>query len=435
MTMRYEKIDSQLFVSNRERLRALLKSDGRHSSSMVIVHSNDVIPSNADGTLGFRQNNDIFYLTGIDQEESILVLFPDFPDEQFREILLIRETSEHVKVWEGEKLSKKQASVVSGIQKIVWTSNFDTILRKLIFEAEQIYLNLNEHDGGDWGFESRERRFISEFKHKFPLHKIERLAPLMHQLRVIKQPIEIELIKKAIEITGKGFVRMAKYLKPNIAEYELEAELTHEFLMNRSRGHAFAPILASGRSACVLHYVTNNNFCKNSDVILMDFGAEYANYNADITRCLPINGKFSARQKQVYEAVLRIMKAAIKMLVVGNTMENLRKEVGKIMEFELIELGLLKADDVEKQSEDAPLYKKYFPHGISHHLGLDVHDVGSRYEVFKAGMVFTCEPGIYIPEEKLGIRLENDILITESGNIDLMADIPIEIDEVETLMK
>ena len=329
--MRYEKIDSQLFISNRERLRALLKSDGRRSASMVIIHSNDVIPSNADGIFGFRQNNDIFYLTGIDQEESILVLFPNFPDAQFREILLIRETSDHIKVWEGEKLSKKQASEVSGIQKIVWTSSFDTILRKLIFEAEQVYLNLNEHDGGEWGFESRERRFISEFKHKFPLHKIERLAPLMHQLRVIKQPIEIELIKKAIKITGKGFARMAKYLKPNIAEYELEAELIHEFLMNRSCGHAFAPILASGESACVLHYITNNNFCKNNEVILMDFGAEYGNYNADITRCLPINGKFSVRQKEVYEAVLRVMKAAKQMLIVGNTMENLRKEVGKIM--------------------------------------------------------------------------------------------------------
>jgi Xaa-Pro aminopeptidase len=427
--MRYEKIDSQLFISNRERLRALLKP-----SSMVIVHSNDVIPSNADGTLGFRQNNDIFYLTGIDQEESILVLFPDFPDEKFQEILLVRETSDHIKVWEGEKLSKKQASEVSGIQKVVWTSNFDTILRKLVFEAEQVYLNLNEHDGGDWTFESRERRFISEFKHKFPLHKIERIAPLMHQLRVIKQPIELDLIKKAIEITGKGFIRMAKKLKPNIAEYELEAELTHEFLINRSRGHAFAPILASGESACVLHYVTNNNLCQDGELILMDFGAEYANYNADITRCLPVNGEFSKRQRQVYEAVLRVMKAAKKMLVIGNTMENLRKEVGKIIEFELIELGVLKADEVEKQSEDAPLYKKYFPHGISHHLGLDVHDVGSCYEVFKAGMVFTCEPGIYISEEKLGIRLENDILITETGNEDLMAGIPIEILDIEKLM-
>jgi Xaa-Pro aminopeptidase len=428
--MRYEKIDSKLFILNRERLRSLLKPN-----SMVIVQSNDVLPTNADGTLGFRQNNDIFYLSGIGQEETILVLFPDFPDAQYREILFVRETSEHIKVWEGEKLSKKQASEISGIQKIVWTNNFETLLRKLIFFADQVYLNLNEHDGGEWNFETRERRFITEFKQKFPLHRIERLAPLMHQLRVIKQPIEIDLIKKAIEITGKGFERMAKYLKPNITEYELEAELTHEFLRNRSREHAFAPILASGESACVLHYVTNNNRCQAGEMILMDFGAEYANYNADITRCLPVNGKFNERQKEVYSAVLNVMKVSKKMLVVGNTMENLRKEVGKFMEFELLKLGLLKQEEVDNQNDDAPLYKKYFPHGISHHLGLDVHDVGNRYEVFKAGMVFTCEPGIYISEEKLGIRLENDILITETGNVDLMADIPIEVEEIEALMQ
>jgi Xaa-Pro aminopeptidase len=428
--MRYEKIDSKLFISNRERLRSLLKPN-----SMVIVQSNDVLPTNADGTFGFRQNNDIFYLSGIDQEETILILFPDFPDEKSREILFVRETSEHIKVWEGEKLSKKQANEISGIEKVLWTSNFETILRKLIFLADHVYLNLNEHDGGDWSFETRERRFIAEFKQKFPLHTINRLAPLMHQLRVIKQAIEIDLIKKAIEITNKGFIRMAKFLKPKVEEFELEAELIHEFLRNRSRGHAFSPILASGKSACVLHYVTNNNQCNSGEVILMDFGAEYANYNADITRCLPVNGKFSERQKEVYSAVLNVMKAAKKMLFVGNTMENMRKEVGKIMEFELIKLGLLKQDEVDNQNEDAPLYKKYFSHGISHHLGLDVHDVGNRYEVFKVGMVFTCEPGIYITEEKLGIRLENDILITENGIEDLMTNIPIEIEEIEALMQ
>ncbi len=428
--MRYEKIDSKLFISNRERLRSLLKPN-----SMVIVQSNDVLPTNADGTFGFRQNNDIFYLSGIDQEETILILFPDFPEEKFREILLIRETSEHIKVWEGEKLSKKQANEISGIEKVIWTSNFETILRKLIFLADHVYLNLNEHDGGDWSFETRERRFITEFKLKFPLHRIERLAPLLQQLRVIKQPIEIDLIKKAIDVTNKGFIRMAKFLKPKVKEFELEAELIHEFLRNRSRGHAFSPILASGKSACVLHYVTNNNLCNSGEVILMDFGAEYANYNADITRCLPVNGKFSERQKEVYSAVLNVMKAAKKMLFVGNTMENMRKEVGKIMEFELIKLGLLKQDEVDNQNEDAPLYKKYFSHGISHHLGLDVHDVSNRYEVFKVGMVFTCEPGIYITEEKLGIRLENDILITENGIEDLMTNIPIEIEEIEALMQ
>jgi Xaa-Pro aminopeptidase len=428
--MRYEKIDSKLFISNRERLRSLLKPN-----SMVIVQSNDVLPTNADGTFGFRQNNDIFYLSGVDQEETILILFPDFPDEKFREILMMRETSEHLKIWEGEKLSKKQATEISGIEKVVWTNNFETILRKLIFLADNVYLNLNEHHGGEWNLETRERRFITEFKQKFPLHRIERLAPLLHQLRVIKHPIEIDLIKKAIEITNKGFIRMAKFLKPHVKEFELEAELTHEFLKNRSRGHAFAPILASGGSACVLHYITNNNQCQNDEMILMDFGAEYANYNADITRCLPVNGKFSDRQKEVYEAVLRVMKAAKKMLIVGNTMEKLRKEVGKIMEIELIKLGLLNQEEVNKQNEDTPLYKKYFPHGISHHLGLDVHDVGNRYEVFKVGMIFTCEPGIYITEEKLGIRLENDILITESGNEDLMSNIPIEMEDIEALMQ
>ncbi|PLK43734.1 aminopeptidase P N-terminal domain-containing protein [Emticicia sp. TH156] len=427
--MRYEPIDSTLFSSNRARLTGLLKP-----KSMAIVLSNDVIPSNADGTLGFRQNNDLFYLTGIDQEESILILFPDFPDENFREILLIRETSEHIKIWEGEKLSKEQATDISGIKKVVWVNSFETLLRKLVFEAEQVYLNLNEHDGADWKFETRERRFVNDFKLKFPLHQIERLAPLMRRLRVVKQAAEVDLLKKAIGISARGLRRMAKFLKPDVYEFELEAELTHEFLMNRSRGHAFQPIIASGANACVLHYVTSNERCKDGDLILLDFGAEYANYNADITRCLPVNGRFSMRQKAVYQAVLRILYAAREMIVSGNTMDILRKETGKIVEYELIELGLLKHHEVAKQDPEAPLYRKYFPHGISHHLGLDVHDVGSRYETFKPGMVFTCEPGIYIPEEKLGIRLENDILITAHGNIDLMDGIPITIDEIEHLM-
>lgn len=427
--MRYEPIDSTLFLSNRRRLNSLLKP-----KSMVIVLSNDVIPTNADGTMGFRQNNDFFYLTGIDQEESILILFPDFPDENFREILLLRETSEHIKIWEGERLTKTQASAISDVAKVVWTNSFESILRKLVFEADQVYLNLNEHDGGDWKFQSRERRYVDEFRQKFPLHKVERLAPLMRQLRVIKQPIEIELIKRAIEISAKGFKRMAKFLKPNVREFEVEAELTYEFLKNRSRGHAFHPIMASGINACVMHYITNNNICKDGEVILLDFGAEYANYNADVTRCLPVNGKFTPRQREVYQSVLKIMRISRNMIVKGNTMDKLRKDVGKVVESELIDLGLLSRHDVDRQDPDAPLYRKYFPHGISHHLGLDVHDVGNRYETFKPGMVFTCEPGIYIPEEKLGIRLENDILITQRGNIDLMEDIPLEIDEIEELM-
>lgn len=427
--MRYEKIDSELFQSNRSRLRKLLKP-----KSMVILQSNDVIPTNADGTMGFKQNNDIFYLTGIDQEETILILFPDFPDENLREVLFIKETNEHIKIWEGEKLTKQEGSDISEIKKVLWTSQFDGLLQRMIFEAQNVYLNLNEHDGGNLSFQSRERRFIDDFKQKYPLHKIERLAPLMHKLRVIKQPIELKQIKKAISITNKGFQRIAKKLKPNIYEFELEAELTHEFLINRSRNHAFQPIIASGKNACVLHYVTNNEMCKDGDVVLLDIGAEYGNYNADMTRCLPVNGRFSERQKQVYQSVLNIMKEAKQMIVSGNTMDNLRHEIGKVVEAELIQLKLLSKEEIKNQNPEQPLYRKYFPHGVSHHLGLDVHDVGSRYEPFAQGMIFTCEPGIYIQAEKLGIRLENDILITSTGNYDLMEDVPLEIEEVEELM-
>lgn len=427
--MRYEKIDSELFQSNRTRLRKLLKP-----KSMVILQSNDVVPTNADGTMGFRQNNDIFYLTGIDQEETILILFPDFPDENLREVLFIKETNEHIKIWEGEKLTKQEGSDISEIKKVLWTSQFDGLLQRMIYEAENVYLNLNEHDGGNLTFQSRERRFIDDFKRKYPLHKIERLAPLMHQLRVIKQPIELKQIKKAISITKKGFQRIAQKLKPNVYEFELEAELTHEFLINRSRNHAFQPIIASGKNACVLHYVTNNEICKDGDVVLLDIGAEYGNYNADMTRCLPVNGRFSERQKQVYQSVLNIMKEAKQMLVSGNTMDNVRHEIGKVVEAELIQLKLLSREEIKNQNPEQPLYRKYFPHGVSHHLGLDVHDVGSRYEPFAQGMIFTCEPGIYIQAEKLGIRLENDILITSTGNYDLMEDVPLEIEEVEELM-
>lgn len=427
--MRYEKIDSELFQSNRSRLRRLLKP-----KSMVILQSNDVIPTNADGTMGFRQNNDIFYLTGIDQEETILILFPDFPDENLREVLFIKETNEHIKIWEGEKLTKQEASDISEIKKVLWSSQFDEFLQRMIYEAENVYLNLNEHVGGNLTFQSRERRFIEDFKRKYPLHKIERLAPLMYQLRVIKHPIELKLIKKAISITKKGFQRIAQKLKPNVYEFELEAELTHEFLINRSRNHAFQPIIASGKNACVLHYVTNNEMCKDGDVVLLDIGAEYGNYNADMTRCLPVNGRFSERQKQVYQSVLNIMKEAKQMLVSGNTMDNLRHEIGKVVEAELIQLKLLSKEEIKNQNPEQPLYRKYFPHGVSHHLGLDVHDVGSRYEPFAQGMIFTCEPGIYIQAEKLGIRLENDILITSTGNYDLMEDVPLEIEEIEELM-
>jgi Xaa-Pro aminopeptidase len=383
--------------------------------------------------LGFKQNTDLFYLCGIDQEETFLILQPNHPVENNREVLFIRETNEHLKVWEGEKLSKKQASEISGIQTVFWSHQLENYLKRNSAEASALYLNSNEHDGRNTDFQSKSDAFNAKIKSQFPLHEIQRLAPLISAHRLIKEPEEIEQLKRALEITKKGFLRLVEKIKPGIPEFELEAHLTHEFLINRSRGHAFQPIMASGKNACVLHYVTNNEICEDGELVLMDFGAEYANYNADITRCLPVNGKFTQRQKEVYQAVLNVFYFARERIIPGNTMENLRNETAAKMEEELIRVGVLKRGDVENQDPDKPLYRKYFPHGVSHYLGLDVHDVGSRYEVFKPGMVLTCEPGIYIEKEGLGIRLENDILITEDGNVDLCAHIPLEIDEIEKL--
>lgn len=419
--MRYEKISAELFIQNRRRFAGKLKP-----KSVAVFCSNDPMPANADGTMGFIQNSSLFYLTGIDQEETFLVINPSHPDPAMREILFVRETSEHIKVWEGEKLTREQAREISGINTVYWSTQFESVTDRLIPANEIIYLNLNEHDGADLSFETRERKLLKEIREKFPLHVFERSAPLLQELREVKSAHEIDLLRKAIEITGKAFRRLAGYIKPGVFEYELEAEMTHEFLMNRSRGHAFQPILASGANACVLHYVTNNNLCKSGDLILMDFGAEYANYKADITRTLPVNGKFTDRQKLVYQAVLNVLYASRKLIVPGNTLVHLKEQANELMKEELLRLGLITPDN--------PQVKKYFPHGISHFLGLDVHDVGDKYGVFKPGMVFTCEPGIYIPEEGLGIRLENDILITATGNIDLMDGIPLEIEEIEELM-
>lgn len=420
--MRYEKISPELFIQNRQRLIQKLKPQ-----SVAIFCSNDPMPANADGTMGFIQNSNLFYLTGIDQEETFLVVNPSHPDPEMREVLFVRETSEHIKIWEGEKLTKEEAREISGIRTVYWSSQFESIVYRLIPANERIYLNLNEHDGADISFETRERKLLKELKERFPLHAYERSAPLLQELREVKSPHEIELLKKAIEITGKAFIRLAGFIRPGVFEYQLEAEMTHEFLMNRSRGHAFQPILASGGNACVLHYVTNNNFCNSGDLILMDFGAEYANYKADITRTVPVNGKFNGRQKAVYQAVLNVLYASRKLIVPGNTLVRLKEQANELMKEELLKLGLITTEN--------PQVKKYFPHGISHFLGLDVHDVGDKYAIFKPGMVFTCEPGIYIPEEGLGIRLENDILITESGNIDLMEGIPLEIEEIEEMMR
>lgn len=427
--MKYLPINSQLYIENRKRYAKKLKP-----KSIAVFNSNDFMPTSADGTMMFIQNSDIFYLSGIDQEESILVIFPDANEEAHREILFLKETNEHIAIWEGHKYTKEEAIAASGIRKIYWMKDFVTVFNTLMCEAENVYLNSNEHLRAVVEVQTRDARFIKFCQEKYPLHSYHRSAPIMHELRAIKSKLEIEAMQQACNITEKGFRRLLGFIKPGVMEYEIEAELIHEFVRNRSRGFAYGPIVASGLNACVLHYVENNKECKAGEVILMDVAAEYANYASDLTRCVPVSGKFTQRQKDVYNAVLRVMRGAIKMLVVGNNITDYHRAVGKLTETELIGLGLLKAEDVAKQNPDAPLYKKYFMHGTSHFLGLDVHDVGSRYRPFEAGMVYTCEPGIYIPEENLGIRLEDDILLTENGPVDLMANIPIEADDIEALM-
>ncbi|MCJ8165138.1 aminopeptidase P N-terminal domain-containing protein [Pontibacter sp. E15-1] len=428
--MKYLPIAQGLFVRNRRRFVKQLKP-----SSVAVFHSNDVMPTNADGTLPFRQSSDLFYLSGIDQEESILMLFPDAKDERMREVLFVRETNDQILTWEGYKLTKEQAREVSGIGSILWTHQFEQVLGSQLFEAEHIYLNTNEHLRAVVEVETRDARFIKKVKELYPLHKYERSAPILHQLRAVKSEQEVALIQQACDITEKAFRRLLGFISPGVMEYEIEAELYHEFLRNRSRGPAYAPIIASGGNACILHYTDNNQECEEGELVLMDFGAEYANYAADLTRTVPVSGKFTPRQREVYNSVLAVMKAATQMLVPGNTLGQYHKFVGTVMENELIRLGLLNEQDIRHQDPVNPLYKRYFMHGTSHHLGLDVHDVGNRFRPFEAGMVFTCEPGIYIREEGIGIRLEDDILITPQGPKNLMQHIPIEADAIERLMQ
>jgi Xaa-Pro aminopeptidase len=428
--MRYAPIASELFTENRRRFRELLPP-----ASLAIFHSNDVMPTNADGSMAFRQNNDLFYLAGVDQEESILVLFPDARLPHLREILFLKETSDHILVWEGYKLTKDEARANSGIPTIMWLDSFKQVLPALMNEAEQVFLNSNEHTRAVVEVETRDARFIKILQAQYPLHSYRRVAPLLHQLRAIKSPEEIRLMREACSITEKAFRRLLGFVKPGVWEYEIEAEILHEFVRSRSRGPAYGSIIASGPSACILHYVSNDRQCQDGEVLLLDFGAEYANYAADLSRSMPVNGKFTTRQRQVYDAVLAVMDYAKTQLVPGNEIEEYHAAVGRCMEQELIKLDLLNAGDVKNQDPAAPLYKKYFMHGTSHYLGLDVHDVGAKYRKFEAGMVYTCEPGIYIPEEGLGIRLENDILLTSGGNEDLMANIPLRADDIERLMK
>lgn len=429
--MRYKQINKSLFVNNRKRLAAELKS-----GSVAVFNSNDIMPTNADGTMRFRQNSDLFYLTGVDQEETILLLFPDHPEKKFREVLFLRETSELIATWEGHKLTRDEARALSGIETILWTTDFHRVLNTALTMggAEFIYLNTNEHYRAEVAVETRDSRFIQWCKEKYPLHKYERVAPILSKLRAVKSKEEIEQMQVACDITNNAFRRVLKFVKPGVKEYEIEAEFIHEFLRNGSRGFAYEPIIASGANSCVLHYVENNKVCKAGDVLLLDVGAEYGNYNADMTRTIPVNGTFTKRQRDVYNAVLRIKRAAIKLLKPGVLYYDYHKEVQKITEAELIKLKLIDKTDVKNQNPAKPLFMKYFMHGTGHHLGLDVHDTGNMYSKVQAGMVWTVEPGIYIKEEGLGVRLENNVVIEKNGVRDLMKNIPVEAEEIEDLM-
>lgn len=427
--LRYRMPPADLFIGNRLRLRQALPP-----GAVVILQANDIMPTNADGSLGFVQNSDMLHLCGVDQEETILVLFPDAPDPKQREMLFVRETNEHIAVWEGQKLTKEQAAAISGIPRVHWLSEFETHFRMIMCQAGPVFLNSNEHPRATSPVETRETRFTLRCLREYPLHDYRRLAPLMHDLRCIKQPLEIEQLKEAIRITDSGFRRLLNFVKPGVHEFEVEAELAHEFIRNRARGFAYTPIIATGGNACVLHYITNHCQCMDGDLLLLDVAANYGNYNADLTRTIPVNGRFTPRQRQVYEAVLRVFRTCCEILRPGVIIREYQEEVGRLMTSELIGLGLLDRAAVERQDPEKPLYKRYFPHGTSHHLGLDVHDVGHTWKPVQPGMVFTVEPGIYIREENLGVRLENNILIGEHGNIDLMGHIPIEVDEIEALM-
>ena len=428
--MKYHKINNSLFIKNRKKFTAQMKP-----KSIAVFNSNDLFTTGADSTIPFEQSSDLLYLSGADQEESILLLFPDAIDENHREILFLTETNEHIAIWYGAKYSKEEAKDVSGIKTIYWLSEFKKVFFDLMTEAETIYFNTNEHYRQSVELETREDRFIKQCKIDFPAHKWEKSNQILQDIRGVKEPEEIEIIQTACDITNKGFRRVLPFVKPGVMEYEIEAEFMHEFLRNRSKGFAYTPIIGSGYSACVLHYIENNKECKDGDLILMDVGAEYANYSSDMTRTIPVNGKFTKRQRSIYDAVLRVKDEATKMLIPGTLWAEYHKEVGKIMTSELLGLGLIDKNDVKNEDPNWPAYKKYFMHGTSHHIGLDTHDYGALKTPMKAGMVFTVEPGIYIPDENLGLRIEDDVVIQEKGEpFNLMRDIPILADEIEDLM-
>ncbi len=428
--MKYDLIDRQLFIKNRKNFAKFMQP-----KSLAVFNSNDIYPVSADSTLPFAQQRDIFYLSGVDQEESVLVLFPDCPKAKHREILFLKETNAHIAVWEGEKLTKDKAFETSGIKTVYWLQDLEKVLFELMTQADTVYINTNEHYRANVETETREDRFTKWLKAKYPAHGVAKSNPILQRLRSVKDPIELAIMQQACAITEKGFRRILDFVKPGVWEYNIEAEFMHEFLNNRSKGFAYTPIIASGTNANVLHYIENNQQCKAGDLILLDVGAEYANYSSDMSRTIPVSGKFTDRQKQVYNAVNRVKNEATKLLVPGALWEDYHVEVGKLMTSELLGLGLLDKADVQNENPDWPAYKTYFMHGTSHHIGLDTHDYGLLHEPMQANMVFTVEPGIYIPDEGFGIRLEDDVVIQESGEpVNLMRNIPIEAEEIEALM-
>jgi len=428
--MRYDSIPVSLFENNRKRFVEKMQNN-----SLAILTSNDVMPNNADDVMGFAQNNDLFYLCGIEQDETILVLYPDAFKKENRAILFVKEVSEHTLIWDGDFLTKEKVSTISGIKNVKWIHEFEKNIQLFAFEADKIYLGHNEHIKRVTSeMNTRQDRMIQWCKQKYPLHQYDRVAKITRELRPIKSDEEIDLIRKAVSISVKGFKSLLAAVQPAVKEYELEAELAYQYIKNGGNRHAFKPIIASGKNACALHYNTNDSVCKDGEMILIDFGVCYANYNSDTTRCVPVNGKFSARQKEVYESVLHCLKEGSKFLRPGILSKDYELQMAKLIEAELIKLRLISPEDIANQDPQNPAYKKYFMHGTAHHLGLDVHDVGLYSRPFEKGMVLTCEPGIYIREEGIGCRLENDYLLTEEGNINLSEEMPIEIKDIEHLL-
>jgi len=427
-TLSEPSLPAEFFTANRERLARMLPPN-----SLAVLNANDIPPTNADGSAAAIPNSDLFYLTGVAQEQSILLLYPEADDEKQRALLFLREPTPENERWEGHKPTKEEAQAKTGIQYVHWLSEFPRLFHRLMCESEHVFLNSNEHKRAVIEVESREARFVTETTRRYPLHDYHRLAPLMHQLRAVKSAPELELIRRACDATGAGFARVLRFVQPGVGEWEVEAEFAHEFIRQRCR-FAYLPIIASGRNACVLHYISSSAVCQKDSLLLLDVGASCLNYNADMTRTIPVGGRFTQRQKQIYDAVLRVLRQSIAGLRPGKKIKDWQKEAEQMMEKELVDLGLLTMRKIKRQDPEKPALKEYFMHGVGHPLGLDVHDVGLTTQPIQAGWVMTVEPGIYLPEEGFAVRLENDVHVTADGPVDLMAGIPIEAGEIESLM-